>query len=359
MLNAMERASAVETEAYERLVELLHRIPVISPEAIHGERLIQGADVLVHVTLSSSQQFTLVCEIKAIGQPRYIHEAISQLRSYLTRSKQDATPIVIAPYLSAASRELCMESGIGYLDFEGNAYIAFGPIFIERSGSGAPVSERREFKSLFAPKSSQVLRVLLRDPERTWRVADLAEESGVSLGHISNVRSALLEREWARVMPEGFRVTAANEVLDAWKSAYRPLAGKQLRFYTTLHGSGFDEAVRKVFQDLGPEERLLLASFSAAQWIAPYGRTGTQYFYADEGAIELLEGSLRLTSSQKGENVRLTVPKDDGLFRDSEEPAPGIRCTSAVQTYLDLSISGERGQEAAEHLRDVRLRWRT
>jgi hypothetical protein len=358
MLNTPERFSAVEEEARERLIELLRRVPAIESNSIETNRLAKGADLIVEVEVGS-QHFTLICEVKANGQPRYIHEAVSQLRHYLARLNEPATAILIAPYLSAASRELCIENGIGYLDFEGNTHIAFGPVFLERIGSDAPVTERREFNSLFAPKSSRVLRVLLRDPERTWRVADLAEEADVSLGHISNVRSALLEREWARVLPEGFRLTAANEVLDAWKSVYKPLAGREIRFYTTLHGSGFDEAVRRYFQDRGSKERVVLASFSAAQWIAPYGRTGSQYLYGNEAAVPSLERSLRLSSSLKGENVRLTVPKDDGIFRDSEEPAPGIPCTSAVQTYLDLYVAGERGREAAEHLRDVRLRWRS
>lgn len=39
------------------------------------------------------------------------------------------------------------------------------------------------------------------------------------------------------------------------------------------------------------------------------------------------------------------------------EPAPGIICTSAVQTYLDLAQAGERGGEAAKHLRLERLDW--
>ncbi len=32
-------------------------------------------------------------------------------------------------------------------------------------------------------------------------------------------------------------------------------------------------------------------------------------------------------------------------------------CTSPVQTFLDLSAAGERGKEAAEHLRSKLLRW--
>jgi hypothetical protein len=51
------------------------------------------------------------------------------------------------------------------------------------------------------------------------------------------------------------------------------------------------------------------------------------------------------------------VPKDLGLLADTIEPAPGAVCTSPIQTYLDLSIAGERGAEAAEHLRQERLSW--
>ena len=44
---------------------------------------------------------------------------------------------------------------------------------------------------------------------------------------------------------------------------------------------------------------------------------------------------------------------------DTVEPAPGAVCTSPVQTYLDLSIAGERGAEAAAYLRQQKLSWPT
>jgi hypothetical protein len=47
--------------------------------------------------------------------------------------------------------------------------------------------------------------------------------------------------------------------------------------------------------------------------------------------------------ASKGENVAITVSKDLGLLADTIEPAPGAVCTSPIQTYLDLSHSGERG----------------
>lgn len=38
---------------------------------------------------------------------------------------------------------------------------------------------------------------MLREPDRAWRVTELSEISGVSLGHVSNVRNGLIDREWA------------------------------------------------------------------------------------------------------------------------------------------------------------------
>lgn len=101
----------------------------------------------------------------------------------------------------------------------------------------------------------------------------------------------------------------------------------------------------------------MFASFSAARWLAPYARTGSQYFYVDEAGLDALRNALKLSTTAKGENVVVTLPKDRGLFRDAVETASGFVCTSPVQTYLDLAAAGERGREAADHLRQERLTW--
>ena len=76
-----------------------------------------------------------------------------------------------------------------------------------------------------------------------------------------------------------------------------------------------------------------LASFSAANWIAPYARTTTQFFYAEKRGLDHIQSGLKLSSTAKGENVIITIPKDQGVFLDAYEPAPGVRCTSPIQTY--------------------------
>jgi len=314
-------------------------------------------DLVANIRVAG-QPHSLVCEIKDSGQPRHVRMALLQLQGYMTGFGSKATPVLIAPYLSPESQALCRENGVGFLDFEGNARLVFDGVFVERRVEGKPHSARRELKSLFKPKSAQVLRVLLRHPQRTWRVAELAEAAHVSLGHINNVRVGLVDREWARIEPSGLLLTQPDVLLDAWRDAYDPPAGERLSFYTTLHGDAFAAAARQALGVSDEHGKVMFSSFSAAQWLAPYARIGTSFFYVNHVGLDKLRQVLTLSSPIKGENVMVTCVEDDDLFRDSMEPASGITCTSPVQTYLDLAAAGERGHEAADHLRLDRLQWR-
>jgi hypothetical protein len=348
----------VERLAADAIQALLREIPMVDIRSLEIQSPAQDrrADVLVSVTVAG-ERYVLVCEAKQNGQPRYVREAIYQLRDYLREFPRHATPVVIAPYLSPESRELCLQNEVSFLDLEGNVRLVFGTVFIDRLRSNKPAPEVRERRSLFKPKSAQVLRVLFRDPKRNWKVADLANAAVVSLGHASNVRTALLNREWGEVGAEGLRLRAPNELLDAWKSVYVPPVAERLPFYTTSHGSVLDSRLKELFSSMGNNARVALASFSAAQWIAPYGRTATQFLWSERRAIENIKETLCLSSSLKGENVVVSVPQDSSVFFDAYGPEYGIRCTSPLQTYLDLSKNGERGEEAAEHLRRLRLTW--
>lgn len=358
MLKASQSMKDVEHQAARTLRQLLEQVPAIQLLDIEHESLHPSfaVDIVAHIGVAGARR-VLVCEVKSSGQPRHVRTALLQLRNYIAHQAPDATPLFIAPYLTLEAQALCREQGVGFLDFEGNTLLVFDGIFIERQVASKPVAERRELKSLFKPKSAQVLRAMLRDPNRAWRVTELAQVADVSLGHVSNVRTGLLDREWAQVSDEGMRLSEPDTVLDEWRDAYEPPAGRRMNFYTTLHGGPLEAAARQVLQGDSEAGRAIFASFSAAQWLAPYGRTGMQYFYADDAGLEHLLTGLKLSSTSKGENVTVIVLKDLGVFRDTVEPAPGVICTSPVQTYLDLAAAGERGREAADHLRKEKLTW--
>lgn len=338
------------------LSALLQEIPVIEVVKMEQPPPRSSFDLLAELTVDGHRH-SLVCAIRPVGQPRYVRATLLQLQKVARSFSPSATPLFIAPYLSPEAQALCREFEVGFVDFAGNARITFASVFIERQVDAKPPAVKRGLKSIFKPKSAQILRVLLRDPGQSWRVAKLAQAAGTSLGHASNIRRELVDREWAEIGADGLRLSRPDRLLDAWCTVYEPPAGKRSAFYTALHGRSLEEAARTVLRGDPHVPAAAYASFSAANWLAPHGRVPIQYFYADAHGLSALRDALVLSPAAAGENVVITVLKDRGPLSDCVEPAPGIVCTSPIQTYLDLSKSGERGAEAASHLRQKLLSW--
>lgn len=346
-------------EALTKLKELLARVPFISvgsaeippPFGLLGPR---APNFLLPVQFGNTHYARLACEVKSQLQPRQARTAVLEIKEYLKAlGSSDAYPVLLAPYISPDSAEICRQAGVGYVDFAGNCRLVFGAVFIELAGGANPKAEKRGLRSLFSPKAARILRCLLREPGVIWRVKDLEEKAGVSLGQVSNVRKALLEREWAEARSDGLLLTQADALLDAWRDAYEKRDGKRARYYTMLHGDALERQTKAALNAAGQGEHALLASFSAAQWLAPFARYPSQVFYADETGESILREWLQLEPVSKGENVIIERPADEGMLADRIEAASGVWSTGLAQTYLDLHAAGERGVEAAEHLRQT------
>lgn len=355
------KTSEVEKQAERRLRTLLAEIPglaiVDGPNDLHPPE--RDLDFALSIEFHDAR-YVLFCEVKSSGQPRHVRAAAHQILHTCQRSfpvTEGAIPVVIAPYLSPAARTLCLELNVCYMDFEGNCRLQFGGVYIDHKGTPKPKSEKRELQKVFSPKSEQVLRRLVREPHRAWRLADLAQASNVSIGHVSNVKTALIDNEWAEVEEDGLRLANIGKLLDAWRAAYDGLKGRRLSFHTILHGSSLKEKLPEALALANDEGSAMLASLSAASWLAAYARAPTEFFYANAAGLDVLKKHLILREVEQGGNVVVTIPDDDDLFLDAYEPFPGIACTSPVQTYLDLTLQGSRGEEAADHLRQILLDW--
>jgi hypothetical protein len=313
-------------------------------------------DFLLHFCINGKHH-VLACEVKGSGQPRYAQNAIFRLRNYVAHDTEQAAPVFIAPYLSKDVRQLCLKHEINYYDLQGNCRLALPGLFIERSVAEKPPSERRELKSLFRPKSARVLRFLLRAPDRPVKLTEISEQARVSIGQAHNVKEALIARDWGVSNSDGFRLTEPDTLLDTWRGVYEPPEGSTLEFYTLLHGKVLETALRDAVAKANSDGHAAMASFTAAEWLAPFVRHPTRHLYADTAALLHLKNALELSPAPTGANVRITVPMDNGVLLDTIEPVPGLLVTSPAQTYLDLSSAGERGREAADHLRLYCLQW--
>lgn len=350
----------LESQAVDAVRDLLTHVTDIEVKLVVREQTLRP-DYRIDARIDFSHggaSYTLVIEVKSNGAPRFVRSAIYQLESCLAHIHQsdykdvgrNLIPMLVSPYLSPESRAICTSHNVAYLDLVGNAHLSFKNVYIDRAIAEKPKSETRALRSMFTPKAAAILRVLLRNPDRAWRVTELAEESNVSLGHVSNVRRVLLEREWIEKQDDGVVLTQPSALLKMWRENYRQSVSRRVIGYTYFHGK---QLVKRLSRALNPKPgrpRAIYSLNSAAQWLAPFGRTDTSTFYADEPGVQLLTEMLKLSPATSGANVTLHIPIDEGLFEDAIEPAPGIFCTSPIITYLDLWNGNERDREAAEHM---------
>ncbi len=353
-----QEGSALEALALAKLRELLKPVPFVSLGAQSKEPAFAVGNWHPDFSIelrADGDAWVLIGEVKADGQPRHVRGAALQVKDYVQRfaavdARARAYPVVVAPFISPASAEICKEVGVGFADLSGNCHLAFGRVYIEKSAAENPFRKRRVQRSLFGAKSGRVLRLLLAEPHRVWRVVQLAEQAQVSLGQVSNLRRRLLDDEWAVVERGGLRLSKPRELLETWRQAHRLDPARSESCYTLLHGEALDKALRAALAEAGNGAHAVLASYSAGRWLAPFARVASLYLYADEQGEAVLRKHLRLEPPGKGANVSLMRPKDEGVFLDRIEAGKGVWCTSPIQTYLDLAASGERGAEAAEHL---------
>jgi hypothetical protein len=339
------RLSDMEATAQNTLRGVLEKIPFLKIVSIDRER--DGVDFLVNLALNSTKQ-VLIVEVKNNGQPRMAREAVNQLIRYRD-SYPNAYSVFMAPYISPQAAEICLKDGIGYIDYAGNCYLSFGQVYIEQTGRPNPFKTRRNLTSLYSPKASRVLRVLMNNPGRIWKTQDLANEARVSLGQVANVKKLLLDREWI-TQQDGFSLTEPWKILEEWSNAYTYRKNQVSNFYSLKSVSDIEADLARVCSEKGIE--YALTGFSGAARFAPavrYNRAMAYVYNMPEDVVSLLD----LKEVESGANVMLLEPYDEGVFYGTQV-IDDIRIVSPLQIYLDLKGYKGRGEEAAEVLlRDV------
>ncbi|MEE8161795.1 MAG: type IV toxin-antitoxin system AbiEi family antitoxin [Acidobacteriota bacterium] len=302
------KLNGFETQAKQALKQCLADIPFLEiSEAVATRRA--GPDLVLRIELPQGQR-TIIAECKDSGQPRWIREAVNQILRY-KESFPDAYPAVIAPYISPAAAEICRREGVGYADLAGNCWLAFDQVYIRKEGQPNPFSERRELRSLYSPKASRILRVLLLNPKRTWRMQELAQEADVSLGLVAKVKKSLIDREWIRDTDEGVYIVQPEDILSQWSAQYDPKKNKISSLYSLLDRSETEEKLAALSRR--KRTQFALTGFSGAARVAPFVRYGIVSVYV-AGDLDALAAELDLKRVPTGANLELIIPYDEGVF---------------------------------------------
>lgn len=334
-------------KAETALWQCLEQIPFVEIADIRHEAGADQtrADLIVRLNLPDGRQ-TLLAEIKTVGQPRQARAAVNQLLRYCAQDPS-SYGIFMAPYISPGAAEICIREGIGFLDLAGNCFLAFDRVYIRQAGVANPFSEKRDLRTLYSPRAMRVLRVLLNDPRKAWKIQPLAEESKVSLGQASNVKRLLEDREWLGRDSEGFRLEKPQDLLVEWSEKYDFRKNRSRGFYSLDGIADIESRLAEACDDL--RIPYALTGFSAAARLAPAVRYQRVTAYVS-GDIDSASSRLGFKEVASGANVTMLVPFDEGVYYAARE-VDGIRIVSPVQAYLDLRrISLGRSEEAAEAL---------
>jgi hypothetical protein len=347
--------SEMEIKAPEALKACLEKVPFLEIESIKQETRMDDMelDILAGVSIAQ-KRWNIIVEVKENGQPRIVRSAILQLLRYRERIPE-AYCVVIAPYISPQSAEICAKEDIGYIDLAGNCRLTFDRVYIEQQGKANPFAVRRDLRSLYSPKAERVLRVLLNEPKRAWRVQPLAEEAMVSLGQVSNVKGLLENREWLMSTDAGLVLKTPDQLLTEWSENYNFKRNTTRNYYTLKTVTEIEADLAEV---CGVQKiTYALTGFSAAARYAPAVRYQRAMAYIG-GKVDEMANRLSLKEVSSGANVTLVSPYDEGVMYGSRL-FDGIQVAMPVQVYLDLLSMKGRGEEAAAILLDevIKKEW--
>jgi len=343
----MLKSEEVRRQVAQRLRELLPRAKGWEESA--GTRVGgQVADLIARFQMAG-QEHTLVVEVTPLGQPRQIRAAVTRLNE-IRRDMPAAYPMAAAVYIGPQSARILKTNNLGYVDLSGNCYLAFENVLIEKEGKRNVRPSTRPLRSLFAPRATRVVRVLLVEPARAWRLEEIGRAAEVSLGHSHNVIKRLEQLAWVeRDDSQRFHLSKPADLLEAWCESYTYRANERTSYLAP------ERVTRKFMGEIarvaGVEGRRYAFTLNAgAALLAPSLRLPAVHCYLEGDPAPAAQAlGLRPAADADGA-LHFLAPYDLGVFYGTFEKG-GLKVVSLPQLYADLVHYERRGSEQAEHLR--------
>jgi hypothetical protein len=307
-----------------------------------------AADLLVKFH-HGGREHTLVVEVCSLGQPRQIRAAVTRLAE-LRRDMPGAYPLAAAVYIAPQSARILKSNELGYVDLSGNCYLALDNVLIEKEGKRNVRPSTRPLRSLFAPRATRVVRVLLADQTGAWRLEELARAAEVSLGHSHNVVKRLEALAWVeRDEAQRIRLTKPADLLEAWGESYTYRENEVHSYFTA------ERVSRKLLAEVaraadGAGRRYAFTLNAGLSLVAPQMKIPAIHCYLDGDPAPVVATLGLRAATQSDGQLHLLTPYDQGVFYGVIEKA-GLRVVSLPQLYVDLLHYERKGADQAEHLR--------
>lgn len=263
--------------------------------------------------------------------------------------------VVVARRMSPGAREALGRAGIGWVDESGAAEVALGSLIVSRTGRPSPPPKK---PTHWTPAVVAVAESLLCGIRAT--VAETQAVTGLSKGSCANALRVLtdlglLVAGAARGPGSARRVVDTDELLDAYASNARALApSKSLQVGVTWQDAivGLAEVGRKFdAADVDWAATGTVASMAMAPFLT---NVASADVYVGATTVAELEAVAEKIGLRVIEGGRLTLrPFPTATTARLASTVEGLRVAPWPRVYADLRDTGVRGEEVAEHLREV------
>lgn len=338
----------IEGTFEKEALRILHDIPEVSvTEAPPGRR---GPDFVVRAG-------GVTCAVELQTQPQTNAAAARQLAVHARHLPDDTRLLLVARTTTAEARQILESAGVAVIDGLGNMNVKLPGMFLRTEGQReGPRRHGAQTPVSLAGKAGVAVQALLLAPERLWRVHDLADEAGVSVGMAHRVLDRL-ERENV-VVAEGVgpkrvrRVTGRAALLDLWAEEMRDRGVKQIRaFRLARDPRTLAVALSHTLMDAGVEHAVTGAAAAAA--LAPFVTVipVTEVWVSETVALQEAAPAAGAEVVEEGHNVVLAQARDDAplVFRRKVDDFWSV---NVFRLFYDLRRDPRRGREQAQRLRE-------
>ncbi|MDQ4500748.1 hypothetical protein [Sinomonas sp. ASV322] len=306
----------------------------------------RGADAVLSIRAPDGKEAILIVEAKRLLEVRDVATIREQLVN-LTARQPGSVGVVVARYLSKATRQRLAEAGLSFADATGNVLVRVEAPSLFISDRGADNDPwrgpGRPRGTLKGEPAAKVVRALL-DFRGPWKIRDLVRISKASTGSAYRVIE-FLETE-ALATREGGLISVPDwsSLLRRWSEDYQFLHTNTITRWIAPRGlAAFLEQVRN--SDI--DGYALTGSVGAAVWesYAP-ARSAMVYVSAAERAAK--EWGLRPTES--GANVLIAKPAYPVVLERTVTALDGLQVAAPTQVAVDLMTGPGRAPSEAEEL---------
>ncbi len=294
------------------------------------------------VELEDGYEFT----IHAYSLSRVYPSTVTELLEQCGNSKGSC--VLVSPYISERTAELCEKYGMGYFDYAGNCWFVGHSIYLSEKGNKNQQPKEQKAVSIFEKTSvvsSLILRELFVDVTKVWKLKYLAEKVNCSIGQVSKLMNYLIENVWAEKVADGYRIKEPESLLKEWSDNYGKKELPAYSCYSLDSTVVLESKLKKLKKDM--DIAVYLTGFSGGVRYAPVVRYNKVHMYiAPEDIREAIQ-YLDLKEVSSGSNVVIMSLENDSYIKDYRI-IDDTMVVSALQAYLDCMQLKSRGEELAE-----------